>query len=241
MALRLLITRAEPGAADTARRIAAMDGEAILAPMLSIRTIAGDADVAGAQALLFTSANGVSAFAAATRERTTPALCVGDATAAAARQAGFARVESADGDAAALVARAQALFAPERGPLIHISGAAVAGDVIGALRAAGFAGERRVFYAADPSARLSDDVRARLAATPPMVDGVLFHSPRGAAIFSALMAATAPQAAPHLFAACLSENVARAAERAARWRHVVVAPAPREEALLEAAFAQTAP
>jgi uroporphyrinogen-III synthase len=238
---RLLVTRAEPGASETARRIEALGGEAALAPMLSIRNIPADADTAHAQAVLFTSANGVAAFAAASAARALPVLCVGEATAAAARAAGFARVESADGDAAALVDRARALFAPERGPLIHISGAAVAGDVVGALQAAGFAAERRTFYAADPARRLPDAVLARLRATPPTLDAVLLHSPRGAAIFAALLNAAAPDAAGALIACCLSENVARAAARAAAWAQIVVAAAPREEALLRAAFAQTAP
>lgn len=238
--MRLLITRSEPGAAETARRIRALGGEAVLAPMISVRNIPGNVDLAGAQALLFTSANGVAAFAAATPERARPVLCVGDATAAAARAAGFAHVESADGDAAALVARAQTLYAPDRGALIHISGAAVAGDVAGALQAAGFTAERRVFYAADPAQRLPDDAIARLRQSPPALDGVLFHSPRGAAIFAALLRAAAPGAAGALFACCLSENVARAAARALPWARVVVAPAPREEALLAEAFAQTA-
>ncbi|NWG52209.1 MAG: uroporphyrinogen-III synthase, partial [Hydrogenophilaceae bacterium] len=90
---RLLVTRAEPGASETARRIEALGGEAALAPMLSIRNIPADADTAHAQAVLFTSANGVAAFAAASAARALPVLCVGEATAAAARAAGFARVE----------------------------------------------------------------------------------------------------------------------------------------------------
>ena len=53
-------------------------------------------------ALLFTSANGVRALAALTPRRDLPALCVGPATAAAARQAGFVNCFEAAGDARAL-------------------------------------------------------------------------------------------------------------------------------------------
>ena len=57
--------------------------------------------------LLFTSANGVRAFARLFADRNLPALCVGPATEAAARSAGFADARSADGDAQALAGLAR--------------------------------------------------------------------------------------------------------------------------------------
>ena len=70
-----------------------------VAPLLAIRPIPQPApDLTGVAALAFTSANGVAAFAALTPDRSRPVFTVGDATAQAARAAGFARVESAGGD-----------------------------------------------------------------------------------------------------------------------------------------------
>src|SRR4051794_41252334 len=67
--------------------------------MLEIRTLDGPPlDLEGVQALLCTSANGVRATAARTTRRDLPVLAVGDATARAARDVGFAHVESAGGD-----------------------------------------------------------------------------------------------------------------------------------------------
>ncbi len=60
-------------------------------------------------ALAFTSPNGVEAFAALSHRRNLPVFTVGDATAEAARAAGFGEVKSADGalgDLVALIARA---------------------------------------------------------------------------------------------------------------------------------------
>ena len=66
--------------------------------------------------LVFTSANGVAAFAALTPDRALPVFTVGDATAEAARAAGFAAVRSAGGDigmlAALLRGRVEAVALP---------------------------------------------------------------------------------------------------------------------------------
>jgi len=63
----------------------------------------------GIAALAFTSRNGVAAFAALSDDRSLPVFTVGDATAEAARTAGFAAVRSAAGaleDLARLLAEA---------------------------------------------------------------------------------------------------------------------------------------
>lgn len=220
--MRVAVTRALPGGEATAKRLRARGAEALTAPLLHIEPRAFDTDLAGAQAVLFTSANGVRAFAAATSERGRPALCVGDATAAAARAAGFASVASADGDVAALAALARARLDPGAGRLVHIAGAHVAGDVAAAL--AGFDVDRRVAYEAKMVATLPPAFRQPL-------DVVIFHSARAAEAFVAFGA----PGASALRAACFSPAVARAASAAA-WRALAVAPAPREDALLDVAL-----
>ena len=222
MILRVAITRAMPEAERTAERVRARGHEAILAPLLTIIPCGYNTSTEGAQALVFTSSNGVRAFPDARGAREKIVLAVGDATAEAARAAGFADVRSASGDVAALAELAKALLDPRAGKLIHIGGNHVAGDLAGALAAHGFQVERRVAYAAVAAAVLPEAFLAPL-------DIVLFHSVRAAEIFLALGA----PGAERLVAGCISPAVAEAAAKTA-WREIVVAPAPREDALLSA-------
>lgn len=222
MILRIAITRAMPEAERTAGHVRALGHEAIVAPLLTIVPCGYDTSTAGAQAIIFTSSNGVRAFPNARGARDAIVLAVGDATAQAARDAGFADVRSAAGDVAALTALAKAQLDPAGGKLIHIGGDHVAGDLSGQLAAAGFNVERRVAYAALAVPALPEAFAGAL-------DIVLFHSARAAAVFLALGA----PGAERMRAACLSPAVAEAAA-AAPWREVIVAPAPREDALLSA-------
>ncbi len=229
MTQRVAITRALPDAEATAEQVRAFGAEPIVAPLLTIAPCAYNTDVDAAQALLFTSANGVRAFAGARRVHAKPVLTVGDATAAAARTAGFTDVRSADGDVHALAALAQATLTPSAGSLVHIGGEHVAGDLAGDLRRAGFSVERRIAYTARAATVLPEALLQPL-------DIVLFHSARGAHTFVQL-------GAPHadkMTAACLSQAVADAAAQA-RWARMVVSPAPREDALLRTALAPDSP
>ena len=224
MTLRVAITRAAPENARTAVRVRERGAEPIIAPLLTIVPCGYDTSTEGAQALIFTSTNGVRAFPDARGAHDKIVLTVGDATADAAREAGFTNVRSADGDVAALAALAKATLDPARGKLIHIAGDHVAGDLAGALSAEGFTIERRLAYASVAAAALPDALRAPL-------DIVLFHSPRAARIFVRLGAPNAEA----LVAGCLSPAVAASAAGPA-WKQLIVAPAPREDALLEATF-----
>ncbi len=222
MMLRVAITRAEPEASRTAARVRARGAEAIVAPLIAIVPCGYDTNTEGAQAIIFTSTNGVRAFPDARGARDRLVLTVGDATAEAAREAGFSDVRSADGDVNALVALAKRELDPARGKLIHIAGDHVAGDLGGELRTAGFSVERRLAYASVAAAPL-----------PPALNGpldiVLFHSPRAAQRFIEL---GAPNAA-NLVAGCMSAAIAEAAGKVS-WRRIITAPRPREDDLLAA-------
>jgi uroporphyrinogen-III synthase len=222
MTLRVAITRAEPDASRTAERVRARGHEAIVAPLLTIVPCAYDTSTEGAQAIVFTSANGVRAFPDVRGARHRIVLTVGDATAQAARAAGFSDVRSADGDVNALARLAKRELDPTREKLIHIAGDYVAGDLGGELRAAGFSLERRLAYASVAATELPETLRQPL-------DIVLFHSARAAEAFVAL---GAPNAA-ELTAGCLSGLIAQAAAKAT-WKRILVASSPREEALLAA-------
>jgi len=86
----------------TAKAVEALGHEAIVAPVLATQAVDADLGTARFDAVIFTSRNGVSAFADQADRRDCPAWCVGDATAEAARQAGFSNVLSAEGDVQAL-------------------------------------------------------------------------------------------------------------------------------------------
>lgn len=99
-----------------------------------------------AQAVIFTSANGV---AAAGEGHGKIALCVGDTTAAAALEAGFDPI-SADGDAGDLARLIIDIQDPAAGPIFHISGAIQTEGLSETLAQAGFEYTRSVGYEAQP-------------------------------------------------------------------------------------------
>src|SRR5262249_16960111 len=118
--IQALITRPEEDAATLADALRQRGVAVTIEPLLSIRTLPGaETDVAGVQALLFTSSNGVRAFAELSPRRDLPCFAVGDATAAAARGAGFDRVESAGGDVRDLTRLVAEKLQPAGGPLFH--------------------------------------------------------------------------------------------------------------------------
>ena len=86
---RVLVTRPAADAAPLMAALAARGFDVLLEPMLTIRHLAGpELDLHGIAGILFTSANGVRAFAARSRRRDLTAYAVGEATGEAASAAG---------------------------------------------------------------------------------------------------------------------------------------------------------
>ena len=228
---RALVTRPLRDAGRTADALAARGISALVEPMLKIEFLPAPAlDLAGVQALLFTSANGVSAFAAASPERGLPSFAAGDATAREARVAGFLRVESAAGDARALARLAAARCKPSAGALLHAAGEDVAGDLAGSLAEAGFTVRREVLYRARAAEAFSPALVGELAAGRLCL--ALFFSPRTAAVFAKLALRSGIEESCRSVHACvLSEAVGRALEGVA-WREVRVAGRPDHEAMM---------
>src|SRR5690606_24915182 len=112
--VRLLLTRPEEDARPLGERLRAAGHEVLIEPLLKIRyRDAPTLELDGVQALLLTSANGVRALARHSHRRDLPVLAVGDATACAARAAGFSDVRSADGDVHDLEALVVAQLSPQ--------------------------------------------------------------------------------------------------------------------------------
>lgn len=236
MTMRVLVTRPAQDATQLVARLADAGIESALEPLLTIEFLPSPRlDLSDVQALLVTSANGVRAFAALVAERALPVFAVGDASAAAARALGFARVDSAAGDVAALAELVARHADRARGSLLHVAGTEVTGDLGGALSAAGFRYRREVLYRATASRSLSSST-VDLFRTNALA-GVLLFSPRTAATFSGL--ARAAEIDAHLGAVrafCLSPAVAAEAGSLA-WRGIAVAARPDTDALIETILA----
>lgn len=228
-----LVTRPQEESETLAAALGRRGIAALIAPMLEIAfRPAMRLDLAGVQAVLCTSANGVRALAQASGERGVPLFAVGEASAAAARRAGFTAVANAAGDAGDLARLAVARLDPQAGRLVHVTGSAVAGDLAGALSGHGFTVARAVLYEARPAAGLGAE--AQQALSRGLVDLALFFSPRSATIFVALtVAAGLAQACAGVTAVSISAATDRALA-ALGWRARHVAGRPSQRALLAA-------
>jgi uroporphyrinogen-III synthase len=206
--MRILITRPIEDAKPLADALQERGIEVLIEPMLEIKHL-GDAeiDLTDVQALLFTSANGVRAFAALNPRRDIRAFTVGDGSADAARQAGFASVESAKGDLEALAALVVDRLKPEGGFLFHAAGTVTAGDLKTRLEGLGYRVRRAQLYEAKIATALSPETRANL--TLGGVDAVLLFSPRTAATFAQLWQDAGAPTLARIQALCLSAAVAR--------------------------------
>jgi uroporphyrinogen-III synthase len=156
----VLITRPEPGASETAARVAAMGLTPIVAPVLEIRAIPFRRPSGPVAALILASGNAVDPLPAAWHSL--PVLTVGAATARRAEQAGFANVISADGDAAALTDLVRARVSPKSGPLLLASGQGQSLALAANLRGSGYRVTRRVVYVSVPVPHLPELAREAL-------------------------------------------------------------------------------
>jgi uroporphyrinogen-III synthase len=230
--LRALITRPRSEADALAAALARRGIVATVEPLIEIRFAAAAApDLSGVQAVLCTSANGVRALAQASTERGVPLFAVGDVTASRARAEGFLSVESAGGDAGDLARLVCARLHPGAGRLVHVAGNAVAGDLAGALRGAGFAVDRAVLYEARPVARLSEAAIAAFAAGE--IGVALFFSPRTAVIFARLAAACGVVEMLDAVDAVSISPGADAALAGLPFRERLIAAAPTQAAMLD--------
>jgi uroporphyrinogen-III synthase len=211
----VLVLRPEPGSAATVARAEAMGFTPIAAPLFIIIPVAwSPPDPTAHDALMLTSANAVRhAGDALARYHRLPAYTVGEATAAAARAAGFTEIRAGTGDAAALLPQmaADGIAHP-----LHLAGREHRDAGHPALTIT-----RRIVYAADPVGELPEPARARDAIA-------LLHSPRAAALFASLVADRAA-----LRIAAISPATAEAAGPG--WAAIAIAATPTDAALLQAA------
>jgi len=229
--MRVLLTRPREDSENLATVLGERGMETFIEPLLEIDLFAGPPlDLAGVAAVLATSANGIRTFAGRNGDRAVPVFAVGDASARTAVELGFQDVRSAAGDVETLAALIKETIEPSAGVLLHPAGTKLAGDLGGALEAAGYAYRREVLYEAKTATALSGPARELMAAGG--IGGVLLFSPRtGATLASLMTAAGLDQAARSMTAYCLSAAVAERIS-ALPWRAIETAAAPEQAALL---------
>lgn len=219
MSAPVLVLRPQPAAARTAERLRALGLSPILYPLFVVEPLAWTLpDPAGFDAVLLTSANatrwgggGMAAYAGL------PAFAVGEATARAARAAGFQTVRTGGGDAASTL---PLIAAAGHRRVLHLCG-----EQVRLYDPCGLTVERCPVYRALPLG----DAAGFAACLPPAGSlAALVHSPRAGARLDAL---AAPSDRARIAVAAISEAAAKACGQG--WRDKAVAARPREEALLQ--------
>ena len=228
--------RPTAAAQRTAGALAGLGHEPIVAPMLAIEDLSSPMPDGAFDAVLATSANGLTRLAKRSEIaelRRLPLVAVGDRTAAAGREAGFATIHVADGDGRALVAEVRARFA-ESSRFLHAAGMDRAFDVAGALGRHGYAVEVVELYRAAAAAELPEAARTALERPREGRLAALHHSRRIAETFLSLTDAAgfgeAVKTMPH---AALATRVAEPL-RAFGCSRVETAARPDEASLFEA-------
>ena len=192
-AIPILITRAEPGASETEQRVTKLGLQAVKSPVLEFRSRSDEdlPDLRSISGLVFTSANGVRAFADRSADRSRDAWCVGPATAAVARDAGFDRVHESAGNAVDLAEFIARHSTPPSAPLLHVANSAAKGDLKRTLEANGYEVDFAPLYEMRIAESLSEDAAEALAESGPKI--VLIHSAKGADAFVRLCTNYQPQ------------------------------------------------
>jgi uroporphyrinogen-III synthase len=229
--MRVLITRHASAAAKLATALESEGFDLQLEPLLDIKFNLKPVSLEDVQALIVTSANGASALAQSTDERSLKVLAVGGATAAELENDGFDKVLTAGGDVKSLTDLVAETLSPDAGTLVHISGENIAGDLAGELTAKGFSIRRDVLYRAETPSEMSDAAIKSLADRK--IDVVLLFSHRTATTFANLvMQAGLESELEFATAICLSEAVAQPV-REFNWQKIEIAEKPDQQALLQ--------
>jgi len=227
----VLVTRPEPGAAETARRLAALGWQPVVAPAL---VLAPRAVVPRpAQALLLTSRAAARALAPGPAlPAALPVLAVGAATAAEARARGFTAVIAAEGDAVGLAELAATRLKPRGLPLLLAVGAGYGQDLAVALRGRGFRVVRRIAYAAAPATSLPAEALAALRQGG-RIGFALFTSPRSAECAISLLRGAGLAGGGVSMVACAISGRVAAVLGSLAWQEIRVAVRPDQDALLD--------
>ncbi|MEO6014301.1 MAG: uroporphyrinogen-III synthase [Devosia sp.] len=227
--VRMLVTRPEPDASETAARLSALDIDAVVEPLLIAQTLPTTLPRAdGFAALAVTSGNALRALrdrGDLERLHGLPLYAVGDRTAKLAFEFGFTDVTSAKGsvdDLVTLLAKAGIA-----GPVLYAAAQQQAGDLAKALAPYGVMVITVAVYLMVPVGRFSHDLDQQ------RLDAALFYSRRTAETFASLAGGLEHKLGLGML--CLSEAIAEPLI-AAHFVRVSLADHPSEEAMMALAL-----
>lgn len=182
----IVIARAPEDGDELAEAIVARGFRPLAEPVLSIEYLHPPLpDIDEAVPLIFTSANGVKAFARHSGRRSNPVYTVGRNTADEARRAGFSSIQTAAGTVDDLV---DILLKDCEGMTVeplYVRGEEVSKDLIFLLAKGGIALRELTAYRSVPAQNLSLDLLKAVDARD--IAAVLFFSSKGGRVFSELM------------------------------------------------------
>lgn len=224
---RVLITRPQPGASETAARLTALGLDPVVSPVLEIvpAVLTPPPHVA---AILLTSRNAVAACPPSMHGY--PVLAVGAATAAKAAEMGFTRVSSADGDATALVRLVSGTLSPRQGPLFLPVAQGQGTELAESLRRLGFRVVRRLAYRAKGAPNLTAEAVASLRDRK-LTYAMFFSGETSRHFVHLIRAAGLAETVRDVRAVSISEKAA-VALRPLPWRRISVAAKPNQDAML---------
>jgi uroporphyrinogen-III synthase len=224
----VLVTRPEPGATETASRLDALGYRPVLAPAVRIRPMRANLpEPAQVAAVLVTSGQAIQSIPDSYHGARL--FAVGDATALRARQAGFATVVSASGDASDLVAAITEAVAP-KATLLLVTGRRLGNALAASLRGAGFSVIRRSVYVPVPVRRLPAPALRTIRSG--MLRAALFFSADTATQFTAMIERAALRdCVGNTDAVAISKTAAVPLE-GLPWRRILVAARPNQDAML---------
>lgn len=231
---RVLVTRPEPSAAEFSSLLDRAGFETLIAPMTKYVAKEADfSDLDSFDAAVLTSPQGATLFGAAIDDREKLIFAVGDATAEAAKRAGFKNVFSAKGDGrqiAELIGKKKEELHLQK--LLHPCGEDTAMDLSVLLAPMGLVLERRVLYKAEFLQSLPDAAYGALK--DGKIDAVTLFSARTAANFIRLLQERELRGqSARMDAICISDRVA-AEIKDIPWRSIRVARRPTTDAMIAA-------
>ena len=226
---RILVTRPEPGASRTARRLEAAGFDAVVLPLTRIAPLDFVMPEGVFDAVIVTSAQALQRVDSA-RLRQLPLYAVGEATAEAARKAEFEHLRSAGGSVSSIAALVKASAKPAA-KLLYLCGRVRRPELEAALGAAGFTLTAVETYNAAPIEYPEAELSDRLGEMP--FDAVTLMSAQAAEQFALL---TGHDLIERLFnrceIVCFSPRIADALTGKEGWK-IAVTEKASEDALLD--------
>lgn len=232
----VLLTRPQDGSEELARALKQLHYQTALEPLLTIQPVRSPLpDWQNLQAVMATSAHAFDFLDRAVCEThgffTRPCVCVGSATAKAARDFGFFQVVDSHGDGLALAQTIRDRFDPEAGGLLDLRGRDADNRGREELQKAGFVLHPWVLYVAEAATDLTPEAVALLREN--RCDAVLVFSTRTAETLRNLLLKHSLEAScTNVIALGISDAVLLPL-KTLPWRRLEAAPHPSEKAVLQ--------